>query len=240
MNTIRFDSQKTLVVGHRGVSGLECENTCASFVAAGNRSYYGIETDVHYTADGQYVIIHDDHTGRVADRDLRVEETDMATLRTLKMMDIIGYGRGDLQLPTLQEYVRICKKYEKVGVLELKSDFSDAQIAEITDIIREIGWLDHIIFIAFGIENLYKLRKILPEQPAQFLCCEWTDGLLPNLVKHNLDLDIHFEALTAERIRAAHDAGVRVNCWTVDGKADAERLAAWGVDYITSNILEGK
>lgn len=35
-----------------------------------------------------------------------------------------------------------------------------------------------------------------------------------------------------------HENGVEVNCWTVDDPADAQRLAEWGVDYITSNILE--
>ena len=32
--------------------------------------------------------------------------------------------------------------------------------------------------------------------------------------------------------------GIKVNCWTVDDPEIAERLVSWGVDYITSNILE--
>ena len=46
MNTVKFNKQSVKMVAHRGVSGLERENTCAAFVAAGNRSYFGIETDV--------------------------------------------------------------------------------------------------------------------------------------------------------------------------------------------------
>ena len=37
------------MVAHRGVSGLERENTCPAFVAAGVKSYWGIETDIHYS-----------------------------------------------------------------------------------------------------------------------------------------------------------------------------------------------
>ena len=33
--------------------------------------------------------------------------------------------------------------------------------------------------------------------------------------------------------------GRKVNCWTVDAPEEARRLVAMGVDYITSNILEG-
>ena len=53
------------MIAHRGVCGLERENTCAAFVAAGNRSYYGVETDVHRTADGKFIIIHDDNISRL-------------------------------------------------------------------------------------------------------------------------------------------------------------------------------
>ena len=59
-------------------------------------------------------------------------------------------------------------------------------------------------------------------------------------VGDKLDLDVHHSALTEERIAALHAAGIRVNCWTVDDKDRAEELAAWGVDYITSNILEAE
>jgi glycerophosphoryl diester phosphodiesterase len=37
-----------------------------------------------------------------------------------------------------------------------------------------------------------------------------------------------------------HKNGLKVNCWTVDIKERAEELCAWGVDYITSNILESE
>ena len=46
MNTIPFHRGNAKVVAHRGASGLETENTCAAFIAAGNRSYWGVETDL--------------------------------------------------------------------------------------------------------------------------------------------------------------------------------------------------
>ena len=132
MNTRKLETLKPRMIAHRGVSGLERENTCAAFVAAGNRSYFGIETDVHLTADGQYVIIHDDTTTRVAGVELTVEETDMATLRKLRLTDVAtGLPREDLCLPTLEEYISICKKYDKVAVLELKNRMPDASVWEI-------------------------------------------------------------------------------------------------------------
>ena len=71
MDTIKINKNSTLLVAHRGLSGIETENTNAAFVAAGNRSYYGIETDIHRTTDGRFVVCHDDNLLRVADVDIQ-------------------------------------------------------------------------------------------------------------------------------------------------------------------------
>ena len=73
MDTLHLNAPQVKMVAHRGMSGLELENTCSAFVAAGNRSYYGIETDVHRTSDGHFIIIHDDNTKRVAQDEMIVE-----------------------------------------------------------------------------------------------------------------------------------------------------------------------
>lgn len=53
MNTAFIaDKKNAKMVAHRGLSGIERENTLLAFVAAGNRSYWGIECDVHVTKDG--------------------------------------------------------------------------------------------------------------------------------------------------------------------------------------------
>ena len=89
MDTVRINDRKNCrIIAHRGLSGIECENSMPAFVAAGNRSYFGIETDVHVTSDGKYIIIHDDTTGRVAaGNNHPVEETDYETLRGIMLAD---------------------------------------------------------------------------------------------------------------------------------------------------------
>lgn len=226
------------MIAHRGVCGLERENTCAAFVAAGNRSYYGVETDVHRTADGKFIIIHDDTTERVTGISCTVEETDFDTLRALRVKDLDGSFRGDLQFPSLEEYIRICKKYDKEAVLELKNHFEPKDIEAIIAIIREIGWLERTTFISFDLPNMLCIREMLPDQKAQYLVETFGDDLLDILTKNQLDLDIDYQGISAEQVKACHDAGILVNVWTVNDPEDGKRLAQYGVDFITSNILE--
>ena len=239
MDTIKINAGKTLMVAHRGVSGIEKENTHAAFVAAGNRSHYGIETDVHRTLDGKYVCFHDDTTGRVAIDNLVVEESTFDTLRNLLLTDIDGKkGRTDLRIPTLQEYIQICKKYDKVAVLELKNHFPEEDVIRIIEIIQQEGYLSNVIFISFDFENMLTIRRLLPKQRAQYLTVKYSEELVEQLVNERLDLDILHEALTKENIEYMHSRGIVINCWTVDDPARGEELASWGVDFITSNILE--
>lgn len=239
MGSIEIQKGKTLIIAHRGLSALETENTCAAFVAAGNRSYYGIETDIHRTADGRFITIHDGDLNRVAGANVSVEESTLSQLQSIVLIDKDGSkNRADLRIPTLEDYICICKKYNKHCVLELKSDFTEEEIKKITRVIENYDYLKQVTFISFNYENLLRLRKILPKQSAQFLFGDFNNALIEKLATDKIDIDIKFRFLTKENIKKFHELGLKVNCWTVDKKKDAERLIEWGVDFITTNILE--
>ena len=237
-DTLRLGLQGVNMIAHRGVSGLERENTCAAFVAAGNRSYYGIETDIHRTADGRYIVVHDDDLRRVAGLNHVIEETEFDVLRTVRLTDMDGQERADLVLPDLEEYVRVCRKYDKESVLEIKRPFEPADIENVIAVIRRLHCLERTIFISFELSNLVCIREMLPQQRAQYLVSTFDTGLLDILRAHRLDLDIRHTALDGQLVGACHDAGIQVNVWTVDSVQEARRLAACGVDYMTTNILE--
>ena len=112
MDTIKFKKTPGVrMVAHRGVSGLATENTCAAFVASGNRSYYGVETDIHVSADGAFIAFHDDNTRRVGLEEHVIEETDSAVLRDMVLADLDGGDRtrSYLRIAVLREYVSICR-----------------------------------------------------------------------------------------------------------------------------------
>lgn len=242
MNTIKINSGNTKMIAHRGLSGLERENTNPAFVAAGNRSYFGIETDVHKTADGKYVVIHDNDTTRITDGkvDINVEKSNYSDFCDVILPDIDGkYDRTDIKIPLLCEYVRICKKYQKNCVLELKNNFEENDIKQIIDIINAENYLENVIFISFSYSNCEKLRPLVPNNDIQFLTSEEVDEqMVEKLLRHRLNLDIYYKKLNKGIIDMLHSKGILVNCWTVNEKADGEALVEMGIDFITTNILE--
>src|SRR5512140_3306235 len=73
-----------LLVAHRGGGGLAPENTLPAFLSA--RDDWGadmIELDVHLTADGQVVVIHDPTVDRTTDGSGPVATKTLAELREL-------------------------------------------------------------------------------------------------------------------------------------------------------------
>ncbi len=240
MDTIKLNRlNKPQMIAHRGLSGLEPENTNAAFIAAGNRSYWGIETDIHLTKDGKFIVIHDDTTRQVALDDLCVESSTFEELRNLLLLQKDGKkGRTDLRLPSMEEYIGICKAYGKIAVLEIKNPMPREAVHNICQIISDLDYMDGTIFISFDFDNLLYIREKYPRQTVQFLCINCDDALIAKLADHKMDLDIEYLEVTKEVVEKCHNRGILVNVWTVDTLEDAQKMCDFGVDYITSNILE--
>ena len=239
-DTVHIESGDVRMIAHRGLSGIETENTAAAFVAAANRSYFGIETDIHVTKDGFFAVIHDDKTSRVSSENLTVEESTLAELRAVQLRNKECYPRYDLRIPALEEYVSICKTYGKTSVLELKNLFTEHDISHVIGVLKEMEHLESTIFISFVFDNLVMLRKLEPSCRVQWLVHRTpsTEEMLKTAKEHRFDLDLHFSLVTPELVSTAHEYGLLVNTWTVDAAEEAERLIDAGIDFITTNILE--
>lgn len=230
-DTKKFAKGDTKIIAHRGLSGMKTENTEAAFIAAGERSHYGIEADVRKTADGGFIICHDKTLDKLGVKDVTVEE------KTLDELLGITFGKGD-KLCTLENYISICQSYGKQAFLELKSSFTEAEIHRIVGIVSELGYLERTTFISFSYTELLSVRATSPEQPVQYLCSKLKDGDLERLKADKIDASIKYTNISANIIERLHEAGLEVGCWTVNNGFIATRLASLGVDYITTDILE--
>lgn len=239
MNTIKVDKKNTKMIAHRGLSGLERENTVMSFVAAGNRSYYGIETDVHLTKDNVFVICHDAHTARISPFNVNIKELNYGELKKIEYYNInTEEPKGFLRMPTLKEYLEVCEKYEKHSVIEMKPEFKLSEVKKLLKEILSIRKEEDITIIAFSLKNLQKVRKLNQTIDCQYLRSAYTDDLPEICQKNNLGIDILWNQLNEDTFKAFKEKNIVINAWTVNLKERADYLIENGIDYITTNILE--
>ena len=140
-------------------------------------------------------------------------------------------------IPTLEEYLSVCNKYDKTAIVEIKCDMTRCA-DKLIETVKQYHYLEKTVFISFGFENLVSIRKILPDQKLQYLCCDWKDEMLSKLLEYKMDLDISQNAVTKELITLLHQNKIEINSWTVDSPETAEKFVEWGIDYLTTNILE--
>lgn len=239
METIKLSNKKPLMIAHRGLSSFEKENTMAAFIAGGNHTYYGMECDIHVTKDNVIVVCHDSNLERVSGVNLIIEESTYEEIQQVNLYDVKKENNWPyLKVPTFEEYLDCCIRYNKVAVIEFKFLFKEEDVYRVIEIVKSRNYLDKCVFISFVYENLTFVRKYDSNINVQFLLAEYKDELIERCIKESVDIDIHYSLLNQERIDYLHQNNLKINVWTVDDPEIGEKLSEMKVDFITTNRLE--
>ena len=236
-------NRKTLVIGHRGASREAPENTLASFRLAFDQGADGIEADFRLSADGEIVCLHDDSTGRTAGVDLRAERASWPDLRRLD----VGGWKGDAwrgeRIPSLGE-VLAALPGDKCIFIELKS--GPPIIPQLAATLAGSGVApQRVRLLAFSAELILALKERLPDYRACWLTDYRWRGTWHPSPQQVLDTLRRCRAdglasrsrrvLDGSFVAALRQESLEIHVWTVDGAAEARRLAALGVDSIMTN-----
>ena len=239
MNTIKIDMKFNHFIAHRGLSGIETENSRLSFTAAGNRSYYGMECDIQRTLDGKIVVSHDDSLTRLGYLNIYIPYYTFEELQDFPLLDKkTGLLSPYVTIIEFSEYLTICKTYGKKPIVELKKSIKVEDLKTVIETCKKVDMLKEITFISFEVDLLVALRKLLPKTEMYLLTDRFNDKVFELCVKNKFGIDIYYEKVTEDLIKKYHLIGQKVNCFTVNSKEEAERLIKLGVDYITTDILE--
>jgi glycerophosphoryl diester phosphodiesterase len=233
------------IIGHRGAAHDAPENTLRSFELAFQQGADGIELDIHLTKDGQVVAIHDADLSRTAGTPIKVAEHSLDELREFNVGNWGRWaGKGyDERIPALQEVLALMPKGKRL-VAEIKCG------PEILPPLARLLHASHLepqqtVLIGFGYETMRLAKTALAERPVLWLAerDEQTNeypsvGELIRRVQlahlDGLDLEAGFP-IDKAFVDQVHDAGLRLYTWTVDDPSTARKLAAAGVDAITTN-----
>lgn len=156
---------KPYLLAHRG-NRVRCpENTLAAFRQALADGADALETDLHLTADGVFVCIHDATVDRTTDGRGPVAGMTLAKLKTLSA----SYGRPEFQaerVPTLAELAAILPA-DVALALELKTDrFLEQPVAQrLVDELRAAGVLERTVILSFSLTRVQAVQAAAPDLP---------------------------------------------------------------------------
>lgn len=159
----------TRIIGHRGAKGTELENSPSSFHAAFELAIDAVELDVHRTKDNKIVVIHDDTTKRVADRDVRINDVTLAEIRQLNL-------NNGQHIPTLEDVI------QNAGNHQLYLDIKDRGSATlIVQLLKEHPGL-HVGFVSRHPSELQVFKELLPDAETYIYFLK-AENIIPRPIK---------------------------------------------------------
>lgn len=146
------------IVCHRGANSIAPENTLPAVECALAAGFSHAEVDLHATADGQVVVIHDPTLDRTTSGTGPVTDRTMAELRDLDAGGWFDPFFAGTPLPTLDDVLGIARKYDGRLYLEFKS----APPALVWPMVQRAGLEQRCFFWSFNRDFLTDLRALAP------------------------------------------------------------------------------
>jgi glycerophosphoryl diester phosphodiesterase len=241
-----------LVMAHQGGDGLWPSNTLYAFERAVALGVDVLEMDVHSTADGVLVVIHDSTVDRTTDGTGAVHDL---TLAEIKALDA-GYdwtpddgqtypyrGQG-VTVPALEEL------FGAFPTTPMNIEIKQAEpsiAAPLCQLIRDHSMADKVLIASFHQEAIEQFRRECPEvatsagQNEVIVLFVLSKVLLEGVYGPDSEAvqvpeyrsGLH--VITPRFVDAAHHRNLQVHAWTINETEDMQRMLDLGVDGIITD-----
>ncbi len=222
----------------------------AAFEAGMASGADGLELDVQLSADGEVVVCHDETLDRTTNDSGPVAARSSAELARVDAGWHFRDARGQLVfrglgigIPRLRD---VLTRFPGTPVIvEMKVD-TERMGCTLAALVRACDAVERVCAAGYGPRSLAAARAALPEMASSAchpevrlaLYRSWAGWPVRRVRYGGYQVPEHAGALrvvSRRFIRQAHGAGLKVQVWTVDTRADMTRLLGWGVDALISN-----
>jgi glycerophosphoryl diester phosphodiesterase len=243
----RAVDRRVLIAAHRGGGALAPENGLSAFKNAIRLGADMLEFDLHRTADGEIVVIHDATLDRTTTGRGPVSASARHDLATVRLRARDGAITDD-RIPTFAAVLDLAAPSPVDVMPEIKVGADRRRYEKIEenvlDLLRARSMLDRATVQSFDTPTLRRLRELAPKLRTMLLvslpfverkrvapveAVRWTADV------DATDLGIDHRLLGHELVAAAHHANVRVVVWTVDEEDDMKRAIDLGADVVITN-----
>ena len=204
-----------------------------------------IELDILRTQDGQLVVIHDETTNRVGDRNLVVSEATYEELAAVDVATDFRQRTGQTattcppqQIPLLRDVLQLVMNQNRTRVsIQPKMDC-------VADAIAMIQEMNAAKWVGFNDGNLAFMAQV--KRLDAGIPVFWDRGPDTDIAddiriatEHGFEsLVLHHAGITPEKIRMITTAQIEVGAWTINDAATMQRLLDAGVERLYTDQPE--
>ncbi|MFE7134870.1 glycerophosphodiester phosphodiesterase [Streptomyces sp. NPDC057638] len=215
-----------LTIGHRGVMGVEPENTLRSFVRAERAGMDAIELDLHLSKDGALIVMHDADVDRTTDGRGPVADKTLAELRELDA------GRGE-RVPVFEEVLEAVRS-------PLQAEIKDVAAARVlADLMVRRDLVPRVTVSSFQDDAVAEIAALVPGVRTVLIAGRWGEDIVDRAKAVGAGtLALGIRRLTLETVEHAHGEGVAVIGWVVNTPEHLRLVRALELDGATTDYPE--
>ncbi|MFF3326885.1 glycerophosphodiester phosphodiesterase [Streptomyces sp. NPDC002889] len=215
-----------LTIGHRGVMGVEPENTLRSFVRAEQCGMDAIELDLHLSKDGALAVMHDADVDRTTDGRGPIAEKTLAELRELDA------GQGE-RVPVFEEVLDAVRA-------PIQAEIKDVAAARaLADVMHRRDLVHRVEVSSFHDDAVAEIASLVPGVRTALIASRWGSNIVDRakaVGAHSLALNIR--RLTLEAVEHAHAERLKVIGWVVNTQEHLRLVRALELDGATTDFPE--
>ncbi|MER5597499.1 glycerophosphodiester phosphodiesterase family protein [Streptomyces sp. NPDC002265] len=217
-----------LTIGHRGVMGVEPENTLRSFVAAQQAGLDVIELDLHLSKDGALVVMHDADVDRTTDGCGPIAEMTLGELRGLDA------GRGE-RIPVFEEVLDAVRT-------PLQAEIKDVAAARaLAEVMTRLDLLGRVEVSSFHDEAITEIARLVPGVRTALVASRYGVDIVRRAVDAGAStVCLNIRRLTLEIVERAREADLRIIGWVVNTQDHLRLVRALQLDGATTDYPDIK
>jgi glycerophosphoryl diester phosphodiesterase len=215
-----------LTIGHRGVMGVEPENTLRSFVAAERAGLDAVELDLHLSKDGALVVMHDAEVDRTTDGSGAVADHTLAELRALDA------GLGE-RVPVFEEVLAAVS-------VPLQAEIKDVQAARaLAEVMLDRNLVERVEVSSFHDEAIAEMARLVPGVRTALIASRYHGDVVERAVATGAaTVCLNLRRLTLEIVEEARRRNLRIIGWVVNTQDQLRLVRALELDGATTDYPE--
>lgn len=220
-----------LKIAHRGAKAYEPENTLKAFQKALDLNADGIELDVHLSADGHVIVIHDETIDKMTNGKGAVNSFSLSELKSFRIAD-------RYEIPTLKEVFDLVNKKCFINIELKNADTLTKVVSLIHEYISDKKWnYEHFIVSSFDWNALQEVHNLDSKIPIGVL----TETNLHLAVAFAETIKVkaihpYYHLLNKENTKAIQEKGFLVLPWTVNIEEDIQKIKSYKVNGIITDF----